>query len=103
MLICSSDLGLQLQGCFVSCLAQLSLQRFCMPQQDLPFGDKSLAFVTRHYVSVFPASWSTSFGSAVGHRLSKVDSIAQFRQREALAVVYVRKPCMLMMLTTHVP
>jgi len=49
MPICSSDLGLQLQVRFDSYLAQLSLQRLCMPQQDLPFGDKSLTFVTRHY------------------------------------------------------
>ena len=104
MLICSSDVALQLQGRFLSCLAQLSLQSFCMPQQDMPFGNKSLTFVTRHNVIVFPASWSTSFGSAIGHRLSKVDSIAQFRQREPLlAVVYVRKPGMLMLLTIHVP
>ena len=73
----------------VSCLAQLILQRFCMPQQDLPFGDKSLTFVTRHYVTVIPASWSTSFGSAIRHRLSKVDSIAQFRQREAPLLLYM--------------
>ncbi len=73
----------------VSCLAQLSLQCFCMPQQDLPFGDKSLTFVTRHYVIVFPASWSTSFGSTIRHRLSKVDSIAQFRQREAPLLLYM--------------
>ena len=75
-----------------------------MPQQDLPFGDKSLTVVTRHYVSVFPASWSTSFGSAVGHRLSKVDQHRAIPpKRSPLAVVYVREPCMLMMLTTHVP
>ena len=89
MLICSPGLGLQLQGYFVSCLAQLSLQRCCMPQQDLPFGDKSLTFVTRHYIIVFPVSWSTSFGSAIGHWLSKVDSIVQFRQREAPLLLYM--------------
>jgi len=70
-------------------LGQLSLQRFCMSKQDLPFGDKSLTFVTRHYVIVFPASWFTSFGSAIGHWLSKVDSIAQFRQREAPLLLYM--------------
>ena len=74
MLICSPGLGL-LKICFVSCLAQLSLQRCCMPQQDMPFGDKSPTFVTRHYVIVFPVSWSTSFGSAIGHWLSKVDTM----------------------------
>ncbi len=75
-----------------------------MPQQDLPFGDKSLTFVTRHYVIVFPVSWPNSFGSAIGHWLSKVDSIAQFApKRSPLAVVYVHKPGMLLLLTTHVP
>ena len=85
-----SDLGLQLQVRFDSYFAQLSLQCLCTPQQDLPFGDMSLTVVTRHCVIVFPASWSTSFGFATWHWLSKVDSISQFRHREAPLLLYIR-------------
>lgn len=48
------------------------------------------SFVTRHWVIVLPASWSSSFGSAIRHWFSMINSVSKFRYRQAAcSCIYV--------------